>query len=120
MIIINITKNLANTNKNTDGIFSSVDCGEFYRQTFLSLYPSVNTDRNILSVYTEGIEVGKEGIKKNQKNTMTCNFTNFTNGINSTVKFIRKYTNKNNPSIYTDGIMNDITVRFKKANRTVM
>jgi len=58
---------LANTNKNTDGIFSSVDCGEFYRQTFLSVYPLVNTDRNILSVYTEGIEVEKEGIKKTRK-----------------------------------------------------
>ena len=51
MIIINTTKNLANTNKNTDEIFSSVDCGEFYRQTFSS-------------VYTKGIEVGKEGIKQ--------------------------------------------------------
>jgi len=54
------TKNLVNTKGNTDGIFSYVDCGEFYRQTFPSLYPLVNTDGNFFSVYTEG----KERIKK--------------------------------------------------------
>jgi 5-keto 4-deoxyuronate isomerase len=30
------------------------------------------TDGNILSVYTEGIMVGKKELKQSQKNTMTC------------------------------------------------
>jgi hypothetical protein len=33
---------------------------------------NINTDENIFSVYTEGIVVGKEGIKKPEK-SMTCN-----------------------------------------------
>jgi hypothetical protein len=63
----NTTKNLINTNGNTGKIFLLVDCDEFYRQTFSSLYPSVNTDENILSIYTEGIAVENEGIKKAKK-----------------------------------------------------
>jgi hypothetical protein len=31
------------------------------------LYPSINTDENILSIYIERIAVEKEGIKKTKK-----------------------------------------------------
>jgi len=61
-----ISRKLINTNGNTKGIFPSIDCGEFYRKNIPSLYPSVNTDINIFSIYTEKITQGKEGIKKNQ------------------------------------------------------
>jgi len=60
-----ITKNLTNTNENTNKIFLLVDFDEFYRRTFSSLYLSVNTDRNILLVYIKGIAMGKEGKKTN-------------------------------------------------------
>jgi hypothetical protein len=55
---------LANTNGNTKKIFLFVDYNEFYRQNILLLYPLVNTDINTSSVYTEGIIVEKEIIKK--------------------------------------------------------
>jgi hypothetical protein len=45
----------------------SIDCSEFYQQNILSLYPSVNIDGTIPSVYTKGITMGKEGIKNNKK-----------------------------------------------------
>jgi hypothetical protein len=35
-----------------------------YRQNSLSLYPSINTDKNISSVYTERITMEKKRIKK--------------------------------------------------------
>ena len=35
------------------------------------------------------------------------------------VKFVHKYTDEKNLSIYTDRIMDDIIVRFKKINHTV-
>jgi hypothetical protein len=35
------------------------------------------------------------------------------------VQFVCKYLNRKITSVYTDDITNDITVRFKKANRTV-
>jgi len=54
-----ITRKLANTNKNTNEIFLSVFCNDFFRQNFTYLYPSANTDKKIISVYTKGIEVGK-------------------------------------------------------------
>ena len=44
----------------------------------------------------------------------------FTNRINLMIKFIHKYTDKNNLSVSTDRIMNDITVGLKKANCMVM
>jgi len=44
-----------------------VDCNEFYRHDIPSLYLLVNTDKNISSVYTEGITVGKKEIQKSQK-----------------------------------------------------
>lgn len=55
------------TNGNTDIIFSLIDCGEIYRQIFPSLYQSVNTNKNISLVYTEGIAVREERIKKTRK-----------------------------------------------------
>jgi hypothetical protein len=53
----NTIKKLANTNGNTDGIFSSVYCDDLYCQNFPSLHPSVNTDMKILSIYTVRIVV---------------------------------------------------------------
>jgi hypothetical protein len=61
----NTTRKLININRNTNGMFSSVDCNKFYQQNISSLYSSVNTDGTIFLVYTERITVGKEGIKKN-------------------------------------------------------
>ena len=52
-------RKLTNTNENIDRIFLSVYCDDLYRQNFLSLYPSVNTDKKIPLVYTKGIVVGK-------------------------------------------------------------
>jgi DNA polymerase elongation subunit (family B) len=46
MFIITIRK-LANTNENTNEIFSSVYCDNLYRYNFSSMYPSVNIDRKI-------------------------------------------------------------------------
>jgi len=51
---------------------------------------------------------------------MTCNiYRSLTDRINPTVKFISKYTDKNNPSVYTNEITSNITIGFKKANHTV-
>jgi hypothetical protein len=51
---------------------------------------------------------------------MTCNiYRGLTDRINPTVKFISKYTDENNPLIYTEEITSDITIGFKKANHTV-
>jgi hypothetical protein len=69
-----ITKNLTNTNENTNKNFLLVDFDEFYRRTFSSLYPSVNTNGNILLVYIKGIAMGKEGKKK----LIVTNFLNWT------------------------------------------
>jgi hypothetical protein len=64
---------LINTNENINGNFSSIDSGELYRQNILSLYPSINTDENVPSVYIERITVEKQGIKKKKsKDTITC------------------------------------------------
>jgi len=46
MFIITIRK-LANTNENTNEIFSSVYCDNLYRYNFSSMYLSVNIDRKI-------------------------------------------------------------------------
>jgi len=51
---------------------------------------------------------------------MTCNiYRGLTDRINPTVKFISKYTDENNPLIYTEEITSDITIGFKKENHTV-
>lgn len=58
--------------------------------------------------------------KKGRKVRWCVIFTDgLTDGKNPMVKFISKYTDKNNPSVYTDRITNDITIGFKKANHTV-
>jgi len=54
---------LINTNRNIDEIFLSVNCSEFYKQNTLSLYSSINTDENILSIYIKRIALKKERIK---------------------------------------------------------
>jgi hypothetical protein len=68
------TKKLTNTNRNTDGKIILVDYDEFYWQNSLSLYLSMNIKRNIILVYTKGITVGKERIKKKVK---MCNDMSF-------------------------------------------
>ena len=68
----NTIKKFANTNGKSDEIFMLVDCNEFYRHDIPSLYSLVNTDKNISSVYTEGITVGKKRNSKKPKSTMTC------------------------------------------------
>ena len=44
---------------------------------------------------------------------------NFTDRINLLVKFIHRYID-NNLLIYTDKIINNISIKFKKTNRTVI
>jgi hypothetical protein len=58
---------LTNTNETPIECFSSVDCDEFYRWNYPSLYPSVNTNRNISLIYTDGIAVRKRKNKKARK-----------------------------------------------------
>jgi hypothetical protein len=54
------TIKLTSTNKNINGIFLSVDYGELYRHNSFPLYPSVNTNRNIFSVYIKRITMKKK------------------------------------------------------------
>jgi hypothetical protein len=54
------TRKLTNTNRNINGIFSSINYGEFFWLNMPLQYLSINTNRNILSVYTKGITVRKE------------------------------------------------------------
>jgi hypothetical protein len=54
------TKKLTNTNRNINGIFSSINYGEFFWLNMPLQYSLINTNRNILSVYTKGITVRKE------------------------------------------------------------
>lgn len=64
---------------------------------------------------------GKIMNKKVRKVRRRVTFSNsFIDKINPMVKFFCKYTDENNPSVYTNRITDDITVRFKKKNRTVM
>jgi hypothetical protein len=60
------TKKLANTNRNTNGKIMLLYYGEFYWQNSPSLYLSMNNKRNIILVYTKGITVRKERIKKSR------------------------------------------------------
>jgi len=65
--VVFITIKLANTKENTNEIFSLVYCGDIYRLNFSLLNPSVNTDRNIPTVYTEGSQWKKKEIKKTKQ-----------------------------------------------------
>jgi hypothetical protein len=58
---------LTNTNRKIDEIFPSIYYDDIYQSNFSSLNSSVNTDRNISTVYTEEITVEKERIKKKVK-----------------------------------------------------
>jgi hypothetical protein len=81
------------------------------------LNPPVNTNNNLLKVYTKGIAVKKKRIKKNQIVWWRVSFTDdFTNRINPTVKFICEYADEILSSVYTDDNIRGITVRFKKTN----
>jgi len=71
--VVFITIKLADTKENTNEIFSLVYCGDIYRLNFSLLNPSVNTDRNIPMVYTEGSQWKKKKYKK-PNNMMTCKF----------------------------------------------
>jgi hypothetical protein len=57
--VVFITIKLANTKENTNEI-SLVYCGDIYRLNFSLLNPSVNTDMNIPTVYTEGSQWKKK------------------------------------------------------------
>jgi hypothetical protein len=117
------TRKFVNTNGNIDEIFLSVYCSDIYRPNFPLLNLSVNTERNIPTVHTEGIVVGEEGIQKKKKIQTVqwhVSFTDeVTNEINPTVKFIREYVDGKLMSVYINNIMKGITVRLKKENRTV-
>jgi hypothetical protein len=47
--------------------FLSVNYGEIYRQNIFLQCPSVYTDEFFLSVYTSGVTMRKEGMKKKKK-----------------------------------------------------
>jgi hypothetical protein len=68
------TIKLPNINENTDRIFLLEYCDDIYWLIFLLLNPLVNTDNNILMVYTKGISVEKKGIKKISNSLMTYKF----------------------------------------------
>jgi len=68
------TIKLPNINENTDRIFLLEYCDDIYWLIFLLLNPLVNTDNNILMVYTKGISMEKKGIKKNPSSLMTYKF----------------------------------------------
>jgi len=68
------TVKLPNINGNTNRIFLLKYCNDIYWQIFLLLNPPVNTDNNILMIYTKGISVEKKGIKKNPNSLMTYKF----------------------------------------------
>ena len=42
----------------------SINCSEIYRRNSFSLYPSVHIDRSFSSMYTNGITIRKEKMKK--------------------------------------------------------
>jgi hypothetical protein len=72
---VNTTTKLTNTNAHTNIIFMSIDYSEFFRLNISSQYLSVNTDENILLIYTERITMKKgKNEKKESRNTMTCYF----------------------------------------------
>jgi hypothetical protein len=68
------TIKLPNINGNTDRIFLLEYYDDIYWPIFLLLNPLVNTDNNILMVYTKGISVEKKGIKKISNSLMTYKF----------------------------------------------
>ena len=112
-------RNLTNINRNINVIFLWVYYGNICWLNFSSLNLSVNTDINILTVYTKVIAV-KLWNKKNQTVWWHVSFTNdVTDGINPTVKLIREYGNGKLFSVYTGDITKGIIVRFKKENRMV-
>jgi hypothetical protein len=51
--------------------FLSVNYGEIYRQNIFLQCPSVYTDEFFLSVYTSGVTMRKEGMKKKKKNDVS-------------------------------------------------
>ena len=111
---------MTNTNRKIDEIFPSIYYDDIYQSNFSSLNSSVNTDRNISTVYTEEITVEKERIKKSQTVRWHVSFTHdVTDRINSTVKFVHKYAYRKLSSVYTDDITEGIIVGFKKEICTV-
>jgi hypothetical protein len=75
---------------------------------------------NILTIYIKKITMKKK-TKKKQIVQCRVSFTdNIANKISPTIKFISEYSDgRKCPSIYSDDIKDNITVGFKKANRTV-
>ena len=55
------TRKLTNINIIINYKFQLIDYGEFYQRNNLSLYLSVNTDKNISSIYNKGSTVKKKG-----------------------------------------------------------
>ena len=55
-----------------------------------SQYPSVNTNENIPLVYTEGIMVGKERMKKKKYNDVSFLQTELSTDLNLLIKFVKK------------------------------
>jgi len=62
-----------------------------YKRNIKRLYPSINTNINISSAYTDGITLEKEWVKTNQKVRWRVIYTNgITNGINQSIKYVCK------------------------------
>jgi len=70
--------------------FSLVECSELYQQNSSSPCLLVNTDEIFLSVYTEGITMGKEGIKKAIRYNDVLFLQKNNNGINMSVIFVHE------------------------------
>jgi sRNA-binding carbon storage regulator CsrA len=95
----------------------SVYCDDIYRSNFV-IPKSVTKHRH---EYSHDIYQENHNEKKKQIVQCRVSFTdNIANKISPTIKFISEYSDgRKCPSIYSDDIKDNITVGFKKANRTV-
>jgi hypothetical protein len=61
---VSLPEKFINTNRNTDEMFMSVDCGEFYQLNILLLYPLIKTDRTILIYIPRELQREKKKLKQ--------------------------------------------------------
>jgi len=105
-------RKLANINSNIHIIFSSIYDGDIYQLNFWY-------------EYSHGIYWGNRSRKRKNKKSQTVRWrVSFTNNvidrINPTIKFVCEYAIRKLSSVYTDDIIEGITMRFKKTNRMVI
>jgi hypothetical protein len=111
-----ITRNLKNTNKNTDKIFSV----SIFRRILLTNFSIAIFLSKHWWKYFVGIYWGNCNEKKKTKKVWwRITFTNdFTDRIKLMIKFFHWYIDKNNLSVYINEIIDGIIMGFKKINFT--